>query len=159
MVSMLRYIRQCIAKADTPHLMLMSKERVYSSLPHNDFHMPGMRNPSWKFSHPSAIFFSLHEEGCHQSKLVLQLHRSSLEDQPHFQVVPSTQNFICDILTSGYIFCGLAMSTLRMSISSTLGSIHLMVTTVSRDVIYRPLYIYTIHIYYIYLQYIKRMKH
>ena len=38
-----RYIRQCIAKADTPHLMLMSKERVYSSLPHNDFHMPGKR--------------------------------------------------------------------------------------------------------------------
>ena len=71
MASPLRYIRQCIAKADTPHLMLMSKERVYSSLPHNDFHMPGKRNSSWKFSHHIAIFFSLHEEGGHQSKLVL----------------------------------------------------------------------------------------
>ena len=40
-ISQYKYIRQCIAKADTPHLMLMSKERVYSSLPSSDFHMPG----------------------------------------------------------------------------------------------------------------------
>ena len=104
--SPLRYIRQCIAKADTPHLMLMSKERVYSSLPHNDFHMPGIsRNaiellmPSpfiltfqlflkWPFSSSFYRFplSSLYEESGHQSKLFFQLHRSALEDKPHFQV-------------------------------------------------------------------------
>lgn len=39
-ISQYKYIRQCIAKGETPHLMLMSKERVYSSLPANDFHLP-----------------------------------------------------------------------------------------------------------------------
>ena len=56
--SPLRYIRQCIAKADTPHLMLMSKDRVYSSLPHNDFQMPGMRNgPLLKVFSPERHLF------------------------------------------------------------------------------------------------------
>ena len=104
--SPLRYIRQCIAKADTPHLMLMSKERVYSSLPHNDFHMPGINRDAIELLIPfpliptfqlflklpfSSSFYkfplsSLYEESCHQSKLFFQLHRSALEDKPHFQV-------------------------------------------------------------------------
>ena len=69
MVPPLRYIRQCIAKADTPHLTLMPKERVYSSLPNNDFHMPGMRNePLLKvFSLERHLFFSLLEGGGRQS--------------------------------------------------------------------------------------------
>ena len=104
--SPLRYIRQCIAKADTPHLMLMSKERVYSSLPHNDFHMPGINRNAIELLLPfpfiptfalflklpfSSSFYkfplcSLYEESGHQSKLFFQLHRSALEDKPHFQV-------------------------------------------------------------------------
>ena len=39
-ISQYKYIRQCIAKSETPHLMLMSKERVYASLPNSDFRLP-----------------------------------------------------------------------------------------------------------------------
>ena len=45
-ISQYKYIRQCIAKSETPHLMLMSKERVYASLPNSDFRMPSwLRRP------------------------------------------------------------------------------------------------------------------
>jgi len=68
-ISQYKYIRQCIAKADTPHLMLMSKDRVYSSLPNSDFHMPGyMRKVAssssqvkiqtdslWRVNHPFRL--------------------------------------------------------------------------------------------------------
>ena len=45
-ISQYKYIRQCLAKMETPHLMLMSKERVYNSLPNSDFRMPSwLRRP------------------------------------------------------------------------------------------------------------------
>lgn len=45
-ISQYKYIRQCLAKMETPHLMLMSKERVYNSLPSSDFRMPSwLRRP------------------------------------------------------------------------------------------------------------------
>ena len=45
-ISQYKYIHQCLAKMMTPHLMLMSKERVYNSLPSSDFRMPSwLRRP------------------------------------------------------------------------------------------------------------------
>ena len=54
-ISQYKYIRQCIAKADTPHLMLMSKDRVYSSLPSSEFHMPGYMRKVASSSTPSQV--------------------------------------------------------------------------------------------------------
>ena len=124
MVPPLRYIRQCIAKADTPHLMLMSKERVYSSLPPNDFHMPGMRNE------PLLKVFSLerHLFSAYMRKVATSPNSSSNSTDSLWRINQTFrycfQNFILDIWTSGYIFCGPAMSTSRMLISSMLGSIY-----------------------------------
>lgn len=39
-ISQYKYIRACIAKSETPQLMLMSKKGVYDSIPPSDFHQP-----------------------------------------------------------------------------------------------------------------------
>lgn len=45
-ISQYKYIRSCIAKGDTPQLMLMYKKKVYDSLPESSFHPPSyMRKP------------------------------------------------------------------------------------------------------------------
>lgn len=51
-ISQYRYIRQCIAKKETPHLMLMSKERIYSSIQAYDSH--NALNPGYVRRHVTS---------------------------------------------------------------------------------------------------------
>jgi len=65
-ISQYKYIRSCLAKSETPHLMLMCKDRVYLALPQSDFRMPGymrkvMSSPNvhtdslWRVNHSFRI--------------------------------------------------------------------------------------------------------
>ena len=47
-ISQYKYIRACIAKSETPQLMLMSKRAVFDSIAQSDFHQPAYmrKNPA-----------------------------------------------------------------------------------------------------------------